>query len=196
MTQTSIGEEKVELDEPPSAMVEDVKGIYIDPEQSSYEEIAGIVPNKDDSQMLCSTFRSWLIGISLTVLATIVSQYFRHGEKVYEIPSVLLWLLAFLLGKILMKCLPQKNFQIRRWNLSLNSEIFTIKEHVVICMMIRVATSYIYTNDIVVVHQTDFNQKTSYGLGLFFIISSQLMGYEIAELDSTGLKDLWSHMES
>ncbi|CAF1592804.1 unnamed protein product, partial [Didymodactylos carnosus] len=41
----------------------DVKSNYIDSEQASYEEIAGIVSNKDNQEMPCLTFRSAVIGI-------------------------------------------------------------------------------------------------------------------------------------
>ncbi|CAF1688760.1 unnamed protein product, partial [Didymodactylos carnosus] len=56
----------------------DVEDINIDADQSSYEEIAGVISNKDDPNMLCLTFRTWLIGLVFTTLQLITKEYFQY----------------------------------------------------------------------------------------------------------------------
>ncbi|CAF1628459.1 unnamed protein product, partial [Didymodactylos carnosus] len=68
---------------------------YINAEQHSYEEIAGIVSNKDDLNMLCLTLRSWTIGILFAILISTVNQYFEYRTKTYSFSASLVLLLAY-----------------------------------------------------------------------------------------------------
>ncbi|CAF1103598.1 unnamed protein product [Didymodactylos carnosus] len=83
----------------------DVKSNYIDSEQASYEEIAGIVSNKDNQEMPCLTFRSAVIGIiylqakttlSLDILLLVSTQVMGYGvagilRRFLVWPSTMIW---------------------------------------------------------------------------------------------------------
>ncbi|CAF1113201.1 unnamed protein product, partial [Didymodactylos carnosus] len=143
-------------------------------------EVAGIVSNKDDFEMFCSTFRSYFIGILFTILITSVNQFYSYRTIQYTIPQYVLLLLAYPLGKFLAWCLPKKKFIIFNWNFSLNPGCFTIKEHAIIYIMIVIASRTITAIDIIVIKHVYLKMETKFIWGLLLAISSQTMGYGAA----------------
>ncbi|CAF1331766.1 unnamed protein product, partial [Didymodactylos carnosus] len=169
----------------------DIKHNYIDAEQASFEEIAGIVSNNDDPSILSVTFRSCFMGGLFTIFLSVINQYFHYRTISYVFPSILLLLFSYPLGKLMAWCLPRKEFNIWRWSFSLNPCQFSMKEHALIFVMSSVAAQNIYSIDIIVIKNIKYNEETSFGLGLFFVISTQVMGYGMAE-QSTSLR--WLNM--
>ncbi|CAF1183244.1 unnamed protein product [Didymodactylos carnosus] len=157
-----------------------VKSNYIDSEQSSYEEIAGIVSNKDIPDMAIITFRSCLIGILFTALVSSLDQYLYYRTNSYALPQFVLLLLTYPLGRLLSWCLPSKPFTIWKWKISLNPCSFNIKEHAIIYIMIYIASQTVAAIDIVVYKQTYESAETSFAWGILLALSSQMMGYGAA----------------
>ncbi|CAF1330302.1 unnamed protein product [Didymodactylos carnosus] len=153
---------------------------YTDCEQSSYEEIAGIVSNKDDYDMVTITFRSCLIGVLYAGLVSLVNKYLLYKRYSYSVPPFVLLLLTFPIGKLLGWCLPKRHFNILEWKVSFNPCPFTIKEHAIVYIMVYIASEIVAANDIVIVKQAYYYQKTYFAWGLLLALSSQLMGYGMA----------------
>ncbi|CAF1050201.1 unnamed protein product [Didymodactylos carnosus] len=155
-----------------------IQSNYIDSEQSSYEEIAGIIPNKDDPDMLCFTFRSFSIGLCCIVLICTVDRFFIYRTKQYNIPLSFLLLFVYAIGILMAKCLPGKHL---KWkNISLNSGQFSVKEHAIIFIMMLISSRSTDAIDIIVVKSAYLDQNTPFVWGFLFVLSAQSMGYGTA----------------
>jgi hypothetical protein len=109
-------------------------------EQSAYEEVAANVSNKDDPSMVVLTFRSWFLGIAFTCILSFVNQFFWYRTSPLVIGVLVAQLLSHLLGKLMAKILPRRNFPIFRWNFTFNPGPFTVKEHCIITTMASVGS--------------------------------------------------------
>jgi len=109
-------------------------------EQSIYEEVAANVSNKDDPTQLVLTFRSWFLGLLFTCVLSFVNQFFWYRTSPLVIGVLVAQLLSHLLGKLMAKILPRRNFRIFRWNFSFNPGPFTVKEHCIITTMASAAS--------------------------------------------------------
>ncbi|CAF3647754.1 unnamed protein product [Rotaria sp. Silwood1] len=157
---------------------------YIEAEHTWYEEIAGVVSNDDDPNMLCSTFRVWFIGLFFVVSFTVVNTYFHYRMKRIVLDGSHIFLLSFVLGKFLAFVLPKKSFRLwpnTNYCFSFNPGPFTIKEHVLIVAMANLSNTSYALNPIDV--QKVYYKKSIHPILTFgFILSSQLIGYGIAAL--------------
>ncbi|CAF1111582.1 unnamed protein product [Didymodactylos carnosus] len=154
---------------------------FVDAEQSSFEETAGVVSNKDDPKMLCLTIRSWTIGIMFTVLMSALNQYLYFRTQIYYFPSYLVLLLVYPICKFLAWCLPSRTFRIPFFGVhSLNPGKFTIKEHAVIFLMAVTAQIDINAIETIISRQVQDFTKTKFVVGIFFVLSSQILGYGMA----------------
>ncbi|CAF1365211.1 unnamed protein product [Didymodactylos carnosus] len=159
----------------------DAHNIYIDAEQSSFEEVANIIPNTDDREMLCLTFRSWLIGLVFTCGFTVMNQYYYYASDAISFDPIFVLLLSYPFGISLAYILPKKTIKIWNWHFSLNPGKFTIKEHVLVYSM--ASSSFLTLPYALAVFDTKrvFTKETvNFAIGTIFIISTQLMGLGIA----------------
>jgi hypothetical protein len=112
----------------------------MDHQQSAYEEVAANVSNKDDPNILVLTFRSWLIGLTFTCLLSFVNQFFWYRTSPLIIGVLVAQLLSHLLGKLMARFLPTRQWKCFRWSFSLNPGPFTVKEHCIITTMANAAS--------------------------------------------------------
>jgi len=155
---------------------------YIEAEHTWYEEVAGVVSNDDDPDMLCSTFRVWFIGLFFVISFTIVDTYFHYRMKRIVLDGSHVFLLSFVLGKFLSIVCPKKSFCIwpsTNYRFSFNPGPFTIKEHVLIVTMVNLTNSS-YALHLIDVQKVYYKKSISPILILVFILSSQFIGYGIA----------------
>ncbi|UJR28088.1 hypothetical protein I4U23_009344 [Adineta vaga] len=149
-------------------------------EQSPYEEVAANVSNHDDPTMLCFTFRSFILGILFTCILAFINQFFSFRTSPMSIDTLLVQLLAYPLGKSLAATLPTHKFYPfgkQRWSFSLNPGPFTIKEHCIITVMADTASSIASGIYVLTIQRIFYKYSISHINGLFFIISSQIVGY-------------------
>ena len=150
----------------------------IDPDQWSYEEVEGVISNKDEPTMLCFTFRAYLLGCLLGSIRSFSDTYFAYRTRQFILEPVLFSLMAYPLGKLLAFILPQHKWT--RWNITLNPGSFTIKEHALIILMM--ASSYPALS----LQQLDlqrlfFTGKTAHPVAAIgYIVSTQLLGFGLA----------------
>ncbi|CAF3444181.1 unnamed protein product [Rotaria socialis] len=149
-------------------------------QQSSYEEVAANVSNKDDSTMLVLTFRSWFLGLTFTCLLSFVNQFFAYRTSPLTIGVLVAQLLSHLLGKLMAKILPCRNFKIFRWNFTLNPGPFTVKEHCIITTMASTACGTAYAIDVITIQRLFYKRTIHTGIGILFVITSQILGYGMA----------------
>ena len=156
---------------------------FIDGEQSSFEETLGIISNKDDPSVPCSTFRSWLLGLISVGACAFVRQYYFYRINTFYLSATILLLLAYPCGKLLQHCLPSRQFNIR-WpfqiSFSLNPGVFSQKEHALIYTMAFIGSQIYISCDLVVSASALVNEPVSYATGICFVLSAEILGYGLA----------------
>ncbi|KAJ7872143.1 small oligopeptide transporter [Mycena olivaceomarginata] len=107
-------------------------------DESPYSEVRSAVANTDDPDMAVNTFRAWVLGL---VCAIIVSLSFRFPSV--AVGGVVVLILTFPVGCTWASYVP--NWCIA--GLTLNPGPFTIKEHVLIVIMVVAAQRVFYGQD-------------------------------------------------
>ncbi|CAF1251517.1 unnamed protein product [Didymodactylos carnosus] len=161
-------------------LLQDTQTKFSAVEQSPFEEVAAIVPNTDDETMECSTFRSWTIGLLFTIIISIVNQFFFFRLNPLTIGSIIVQVLSLPLGKIMARFLPAKYIRIWKWQFSLNPGPFNTKEHTLITVMANTAYVGQYAMNVIVVYRIHYRQTMNHAIAIFFLISSQVIGYGLA----------------
>ncbi|PHH69389.1 hypothetical protein CDD80_6780 [Ophiocordyceps camponoti-rufipedis] len=162
------------LDEPDSP---------IEQEDSPYEEVRAAVRNSDEGEV-ANTLRAWIIGLFFVTLGTGLHMFLSMRSPAISLPAIVVQLLAYPIGCLWARLVPDRVFTIfgRRW--SLNPGPFTIKEHVVISLMSNVSIGGAYSTDALVAMRARpfFNLDFGWGFALLFTLSSQLVGIALAGL--------------
>jgi hypothetical protein len=99
----------------------------IEPDANTYEEVEGVISNKDDPSILCFTFRACFVGFLLTIIRSIYETYMAHRTIATYLEPLCYYMLAYPLGKLMALILPRRTWT--KWHFSLNPGAFTIKEH-------------------------------------------------------------------
>jgi hypothetical protein len=110
-----------------AVLKEQVHSTDIEPDADTYEEIEGVISNKDDPSILCFTFRACVLGFLLTTIRSVYEIYMAYRTIPTYLESLCYYVLAYPLGKLLALILPRRTWT--RWHFSLNPGPFTIKEH-------------------------------------------------------------------
>jgi hypothetical protein len=162
-------------------MSEEMHATDIDSEQYSYEEVEGVISNKDDPTIHCLTFRALLIGYLFGSIRSCADTYFTYRTQHFVLEPVLFSFFAYPLGKFLAYILPRRKWT--RWDISLNPGPFTKKEHALIILMM--ASSYpalsLQQLDLQRIFFTGNNINHVAAVG--YIISTQLLGFGLAGKD-------------
>ncbi|UJR10190.1 hypothetical protein I4U23_014405 [Adineta vaga] len=149
-------------------------------EQSPYEEVAANVSNKDDPSIAVLTVRSLFLGVAFTAILSFVNQFFWYRTSPLVIGVLVAQLLSHLAGKCLEKILPKKNFKIFRWTFSLNPGPFTVKEHCIITTMASTGCGTAYAIDVLTIQRLFYKRTMHPGIGIIFVVTSQVIGYGMA----------------
>jgi hypothetical protein len=156
---------------------------YLDSEQSSFEETNGIVSNKDDPTMPCSSVRSWLLGLLAMGTCAFVRQYYFYRQPNYYLSATLMLLIALPIGKLFQRCSSGSHISSRITNRFLriwNPARFSPKEHALIYTMAFIGSQVYISCELTVLTSAITDRSLSYGLGLAFVLSAELLGYGLA----------------
>lgn len=153
---------------------------------SPYSEVRAVVDNHDDPSMPCSTIRAWFMGIFFSIAISFINGFFEIRQPTIAVTSNVPQLLAYPLGKLLEKVLPDAGFTFWGVRHSLNPGPFNKKEHMLITIMASIAHSTPYTNYIVWIQFLPqyFNQPwaISFGYQILIALSTNFIGYGLAGL--------------
>lgn len=103
---------------------------------SPYAEVRSVVSNRDDPAMPTSTIRAWLIGIFFSICISFINSFFDVRLPSITVIATVPQLLAYPLGKLLERVLPDKGPTIFGVRHSLNPGPFNKKEHMLITIMV------------------------------------------------------------
>lgn len=151
---------------------------------SPYAEVRAVVDNHDDPTMPCSTIRAWVLGIFFSGAIAFINGFFGIRQPSISVTSNVPQLLAYPLGKLWEKTLPDVGFTLWGVRHSLNPGPFNKKEHMLITLMASIAKSTPYTHYLVWIQFLPqfFNQKwaINFGYQITIALSSNFIGYSLA----------------
>jgi hypothetical protein len=147
--------------------------LYYDAEQSSFEEVAGICPNKDDSEMRCLTVRSITIGLIFVIGMSILHMWLYTSPAVTLMHPVLVILTSHIFGRI-WSLIPWK---------TLNGGPWTIKEHAVVLIMGSIAWMFFQVYSFLTITYLQFRERQptyKFIYSFLIIIAIQFLGFGLA----------------
>ncbi|KAK8146605.1 hypothetical protein G3M48_002896 [Beauveria asiatica] len=151
---------------------------------SPYAEVRAVVSNHDDPNMPCSTIRAWVIGIFFSVAVAFINGFFEIRQPAIAVTANVPQLLAFPVGKLFEKVLPDVGFTLFGVRHSLNPGPFNRKEHMLITIMASISKSVPYTNYIIWIQYLPhfFNQSwaLSFRYQILIALSTNFIGYSLA----------------
>ncbi|KAF8306444.1 OPT oligopeptide transporter [Clavulina sp. PMI_390] len=153
-------------------------------EDSPYPEVRASVSNIDDPSMPVLTFRSWFLGIFLSLAGVGGNVYFNYRYPAPAIYPMVLLLVAHPLGKFMAYSLPIESWWLRipgwLWEINLNPGPFNIKEHVIIYMMTNASVAPAYALNPTVVAEKYYGIQLGLGFNFLIVIGTQCIGLGIA----------------
>lgn len=158
---------------------------------SPYPEVRAVVDPTDDPEVSASTFRSWFIGLVLTVVFTGVNQLFTLRYPTIILYSYVSQVVSYPIGTFMAKVLPTRQFSLFGYRFSFNPGPFNQKEHMLITVMANVGyggyMGTAYTTNIFTVLKISkwYDDTTLYnkaGFQILLTLSTQFLGYGCAGL--------------
>ena len=136
--------------------------------------------------MPCSTIRAWVIGVFFSCCVAFINGFFEIRQPPIAVGANVPQLLAYPVGKLMEKVLPDVGLTLFGVRHSLNPGPFNRKEHMLITIMSNVAKKTPYTNYIFWIQYLPqyFNQSwaISFGYQILVTISTNFIGYGLAGL--------------
>jgi OPT family small oligopeptide transporter len=153
---------------------------------SPYAEVRAVVDNHDDPDMPCSTIRAWIIGTFFACCISFINCFFDVRFPSIYVLSPVPQLLAFPVGKLFERVLPDVGITLFGVRHSLNPGPFSRKEHMLITIMANIAKSVPYTNYIIWIQVLPryFGQAYARNVGyqIMITLSTNFIGYGLAGL--------------
>ncbi|KAJ1307232.1 hypothetical protein OPQ81_001346 [Rhizoctonia solani] len=153
-------------------------------DDSPYPEVRASVSNIDDPEMPALTFRVWIMGIVLCMIAAGANTFFNFRYPAPTLAPLIMLLISYPIGKFLAFALPITDYELPRWlgggTFSFNPGPFNIKEHVLLYIMSNVATSPGYAMNVIVVAEEFYKIKLGTGWNLCLMLATQLTGFGLA----------------
>ena len=155
--------------------------------------------NVDDPEMPALTFRMWIIGLILCMIASAMNVFFNFRQPAPQVVPLVLVLVSYPIGKLAAFCLPIRPFHVwlplplpqrfggRGWRgvdctFSLNPGPWNIKEHALVYIMANVSIGVPTALNAVVVAEINYGVKLGYGFNALLILATQLTGFSLAGL--------------
>ncbi|KAJ7192126.1 OPT oligopeptide transporter [Mycena pura] len=140
----------------------------------------------DDPTTRWFTFRMCFLGLGLACFASVLGQIFYFRPQTITVSQLFIQILGFLLGRTLEYLIPgPSEYALVRtadnwfWRF-MNHGRFNMKEHVAMTIMSSTASSSALAISIFASQELYYFVETNVAVGVFTIISSQLIGYGMA----------------
>ncbi|KAF7351814.1 OPT oligopeptide transporter [Mycena venus] len=187
--------EKVDLDN-----VEEVGEVFADgprlidlgedgherPIETDADYATRLISLDDDPTLRVFTFRMWFLGLGLSCFSAVLGQIFYFRPQTIYVSQLFIQILGFILGRIMEWLVPGPSelALIRTsdnwfWRF-MNHGKFNLKEHVAITIMSSTASSSALAISIFAAQELYYFVETNVAVGIFTILSSQLIGYGMA----------------
>jgi OPT family small oligopeptide transporter len=141
---------------------------------------------EDDPELPIMTFRMWFLGLGLSCFGAVLGQLFYFRPQTVYVSQLFLQIIAYLLARPLEVLIPgpSPTAKIQTSNTAfwrfMNPGPFNIKEHVAITIMSATASDSALAISIFAAQDLYYNVRPNPAVGVFTLISSQLIGYGLA----------------
>ncbi|KAE8231706.1 hypothetical protein CF326_g3273 [Tilletia indica] len=147
-----------------------------------------VVPETDDPTLPSLTFRVILIGTLLCMLGAAVAQTFFYKSNSPSFSSYFVIIVSLPTGRWLARALPPRIMRVPFiGSFSLNPGPFSIKEHLLIAVLVSSGASSSYATDILNIQELFFHQRMSTLASLTLLITTQVLGFGFAGLVQNAL---------
>lgn len=181
------------------ALTDQVGGVYDDvravdlgadgkerPIETDIDYAVRLVSLEDDPNLPIFTFRMWFLSLGLSCFGAVLGQIFYFRPQTITVSQLFLQIFAFIIGRAMEEVLPGPSEHARFrtpdnwfWRF-LNPGPFNIKEHVSITIMASTASSSALAISIFAAQDLYYHVRPNAAVGIFTLISSQLIGYGLA----------------
>lgn len=121
-----------------------------------------------------------MIGSLFTILGSGLNTLFSMRSPTITVSTLIAQLIAYPLGNLWAKYMPQRTFRTLGIEWELNPGPFTIKEHTLITIMSNVSFGVAYATDIIIAQEVFYKQHFGYVYQIFITLTTQMLGYGIA----------------
>ncbi|KAI9015458.1 OPT oligopeptide transporter protein-domain-containing protein [Hyaloraphidium curvatum] len=150
------------------------------PHDMEDEQILSAVVNEaDDPTLPTLTFRFWILGSLLTVLAAGVGQFYYFRSATLSLSLFFVQLVSFVLGNAMARWLPHSVRLFGR-EFVLNEGPFNVKEHTLICICSSTSLGVAYAIDILAVQRLFYNTDIGPMGSIMLLMTTQCIGYGLA----------------
>ncbi|XP_065041903.1 uncharacterized protein LOC135675559 [Musa acuminata AAA Group] len=106
----------------------DEEGSILD--DSPIEQVRLTVPPTDDNTLQVLTFRTWLIGIPICILGSVIAALSSYRQQLFYLSQVCINIIVLIIGKLMANMLPNKVVRMpyTNWGFSLNPGPYNFKE--------------------------------------------------------------------
>ncbi|KAJ6449375.1 OPT oligopeptide transporter [Mycena sanguinolenta] len=145
-----------------------------------------LVSLDDDPGLRVFTFRTCFLGLGLACFSAVLGQIFYFRPQTIYVSQLFIQILGFLLGRSLEWLVPgPSEYALIRtsdnwfWSF-MNHDRLNLKEHVAMTIMASTASNSALAISIFASQELYYYVETNIAVGIFTIISSQLIGYGMA----------------
>ncbi|KAI2766204.1 hypothetical protein DTO012A8_8570 [Penicillium roqueforti] len=150
--------------------------------QTEILRAAGIGIAKDDPTEPVLTLRMWVIGIAFCVIVSGLNTLYTLRAPSLTISGSVVLLLAYPLGKLWEKIVPNWTVPLGRLAFELNPGPFNTKEHVLIFIMSNLSIYVRLGADVLTEQQMFYGYKAGWGFQILITFSTFLIGFCLAGL--------------
>ncbi|KAF2674475.1 OPT superfamily oligopeptide transporter [Microthyrium microscopicum] len=151
---------------------------YNKPPDTARDLVSEVLMVDDDPSLNPWTFRTWFVGIGISVFASIITSINTFKPQAVHIHTVFVVVIAYLMGLALAVILPSRG----RIGKILNPGPFHKKEHAAIIVMVAAASSTPEAMHVVAVQRLFYDIEISPPIAFFLILSTQMLGFGVAGL--------------
>ncbi|KAF2673865.1 OPT superfamily oligopeptide transporter [Microthyrium microscopicum] len=154
----------------------DLSEHFNQPPQTARDLATEVIHAKDDPTLSPWTFRTWFIGMGLSIFGGVLGTIYYFKPQTLGISTVFLGVVSYVLGELLSHIIPRKTWLGRL----LNPHPFNSKEHAAIMIMSSTAASAPLAVEVLAVNKLYYNKATPAIVGIILTFSSQCLGYGLA----------------
>ncbi|KAJ5673707.1 hypothetical protein N7507_002834 [Penicillium longicatenatum] len=143
---------------------------------------AGIGLGENDPTEPVLTLRMWSLAIIFCIVVSGLNTLYTLRTPSVTISASVVLLLAYPLGKLWEKILPDWNVPLGAWSFSLNPGPFNTKEHVLIYIMSNLSVYVRLGADVLTEQEMFYGYKAGWGFQIMITLATFLFGFCLAGL--------------
>ncbi|GAA0146835.1 hypothetical protein LIER_36392 [Lithospermum erythrorhizon] len=149
-----------------------------EPENSPVEQVALTVPITDDMALPVLTFRMWTLGTVACILLSFLNQFFFYRREPLSITSISAQIAVVPLGHLMAKTITDRVFfRGKKYEFTLNSGPFNVKEHVLITIFANAGASNPYAIHVVSVVKLFYKRTLTFWVAFVVVVTTQVLGF-------------------